>query len=645
MKEILIDIETFSTYDLPSCGVYKYVESPEFDILVLSYSIDGGPVQTVDLAMGESIPVEIVKAIKGNEVKKFSYNAQFERVCLSKYLGLYLSPDSWFCDMVHSSTLGLPLSLDNVGMILEIENAKLKEGKQLIKFFCVPCEPKESNGYKHRNMPEDYPEKWQQMKAYNKRDVEAELEVHNRLAKFPVTDSEWDAYHLDQRINDYGIMLDMELVEHAVSCDAKNAAANNEKAKVITGVDNPNSPSQLKAWLVEQGMQVESLSKAEVTRLLRDATGNVEEILNLRQEMAKSSIKKYNAMQNVCCADKRARGLIQFAGASRTGRFAGRYVQVQNLPRNYIADLDGARALVKSEDLQKIESEFGSITNTLSELIRTAFIAKPGCRFIVSDFSAIEARVLAWLAKEQWRQEAFAKNEDIYCASASQMFGVPVAKNGPNAELRPKGKIAELALGYGGSVGALKAMGACNMGLVESELPEIVNAWRAANPSITKFWWDVDRATKYVVKTHNPYTCYGLKFEYASGIMFITLPSERKLAYCKPRIGINGFGSECVTYEGVGTGKHWERIESYGPKFVENITQAIARDILVEAMKRLDKAGYKITMHVHDEVVLEVPDGTASIDDVNKIMCETPVWAEGLILNAAGFECPFYQKD
>lgn len=650
MKELFIDIETYSDIDLAKCGVYRYVQSINFEILLFAYSIDKGPVHVVNVKEKEPIPEEVLKALTDNSVKKYAYNAVFERVCLSKHLGypvgMYLSPDGWFCDMIHAATLGLPLSLENVGIVLGLEKQKLSIGKSLIKYFCVPCNPTKTNGYRTRNLPHHDREKWNEFIEYNKRDVETEIEIHNRLSKFPVLDQEWDNYHLNERINDLGIMIDMDFVNHAIKCDEENQENNIEKAKMITGVDNPNSPKQLKEWLLEQGMiGVDSLSKADVTRLLKDATGNIEEILRLRQDIAKSSVKKYIAMQNVVGKDSRARGLIQFYGANRTGRFSGRLIQVQNLPQNHLEPLEEARELIRNEDLDAILGKFGAVSTVLSELIRTAFIPKPGCRFIVADFSAIEARVLAWLSKEEWRLELFKKGGDIYCQSASKMFGVPVVKNGVNGELRQKGKIAELACGYGGSIGALKAFGAVAMGIPESELKPMIDKWRASNPNIVNLWWKVDKVAKYVITHKSSYECYGLTFSYERGIMFIKLPSGRRLAYCKPRLGINAFGSECITYEGIGTGKKWERIESYGPKLVENIVQAIARDILAESMMRLNKNGYKITMHVHDEVVLEVQEDVSSVEEVCRIMAITPSWAKDLPLNADGYECKFYKKE
>jgi len=650
MKELFIDIETYSDIDLSKCGVYRYVQSINFEILLFAYSIDKGPVHVVNVKEKEPIPEEVLKVLTDNSVKKYAYNAVFERVCLSKHLGypvgMYLSPDGWFCDMIHAATLGLPLSLENVGIVLGLEKQKLSIGKSLIKYFCVPCNPTKTNGYRTRNLPHHDREKWNEFIEYNKRDVETEIEIHNRLSKFPVLDQEWDNYHLNERINDLGIMIDMDFVNHAIKCDEENQENNIEKAKMITGVDNPNSPKQLKEWLLEQGMiGVDSLSKADVQRLLKDATGNVEEILRLRQDIAKSSVKKYIAMQNVVGKDSRARGLIQFYGANRTGRFSGRLIQVQNLPQNHLEPLEEARELIRNEDLDAILGKFGAVSTVLSELIRTAFIPKPGHRFIVSDFSAIEARVLAWLSKEEWRLELFRDGGDIYCQSASKMFGVPVEKNGVNKELRQKGKIAELALGYNGGVNALKSFGAVAMGIQESELKPMVDKWRAANPNIVRLWRMLDKVTKYVVTKRTSYECYGLKFSYERGIMFIELPSGRRLAYCKPRLGINAFGSECITYEGIGTGKKWERIETFGGKICENIIQAVARDVLVESMMRLHKAGYKITMHIHDEVVLEVQDDVSSVEEVCRIMAITPSWAKDLPLNADGYECKFYKKE
>ena len=649
MKTLSIDIETYSSCDLAKSGVYRYAESSDFEVLLFGYAVDGGEVKVIDIANGEKIPAEVIAALTDETVKKYAFNAQFERVCLSRFLGYpkgeYLSPDSWYCTMVWSATLGLPLSLEKVGEVLGLKEQKLSVGKDLIRYFCKPCEPTNANGGRTRNRPYHARDKWETFKAYNKRDVESEMAIQRKIAMFPVLDTEWENYHLDQRINDMGIALDMDFVDHAISCDETSSSRAEERAKTLSGIENPNSPAQLKAWLVEQGQSVESLSKAEVARLLKDATGNVEEILKLRQELAKSSVKKYIAMKSAVCADGRARGLIQFYGANRTGRYSGRLIQVQNLPQNHLSDLGGARQAVKAEDISRMERKYGNVSNVLSELIRTAFVPKSGSRFIVADYSAIEARVIAWYAKEDWRIKVFEEGGDIYCASASQMFKVPVVKNGVNGHLRQKGKIAELALGYGGSVGALKAMGATAMGIPEEELKPLVNAWRNTNPHIVQLWWAVDRATQYVVKSKQPYECYGLRFSYEKGILFIRLPSGRRLAYIRPRMGVNNFGSDCVTYEGLGGTKKWERIESYGPKFVENIVQATARDILAGAIKRLSQRGYRITMHVHDEVVLEVPNGRSSVEEVSRLMGETPEWAKGLCLRADGYECEFYRKE
>ena len=650
MNYILCDAETYGDLDLPKVGVYKYVSSDAHELLLLAVSVDGGPVNVYDIINGDKLPDELIEAFKSDKVKKFSFNAMFERVVLSKYLGLpngtYLDPSSWYCDMVWSATLGLPLSLENVGNVLGLEKQKLSIGKELIRYFCKPCEPTKTNGGRTRNLPKDAPEKWEQFKSYNKRDVETELEIHNRLLKFPVFEKEWDYYHLDQRINDYGIQIDMDFVHHAINCDEKNSEANYEKAVEISGVDNPNSPKQLKEWLVEQGMvEVDSLAKSEVKRLLSGATGSAYEILKLRQELAKSSVKKYTAMDVVTCPDNRARGLIQFYGANRTGRFAGRLIQVQNLVSNKLETLEEARELVKEENLEAIQATYGSISNVLSECIRTAFIPKENHRFIVADFSQIESRVMSWITNETWRINAYKEGKDIYSETASKMFGKPVAKDGENADLRKYGKISELACSYGGGIGALKAFGAIALGLKENELQGIISSWRNANPHIVKFWWDLDKAVKHVISTKETYRCYGLTIYYARGILFIKLPSGRSLAYCKPRIGINNFGSESIKYEGVGTGKKWELIDSYGPKIAENVVQAIARDILCEAMERLDKKGFKTTITVHDEVVLEVPNGTSSVEEVCSIMGESPSWANDLLLRADGYECQFYKKE
>lgn len=646
MKTLSIDIETYSPEPLAKCGVYRYCQAPEFEMLLFGYSVDSGPVQVVDLAAGERIPADVLAALTDPAVSKWAFNAQFERVCLSRYLGYpvgrYLDPDSWYCTMVWSATLGLPLSLEGVGAVLGLEKQKLKEGKDLVRYFCTPAKARDGSTF--RRLPTDAPEKWISFKAYNLRDVETEMSIQQKLSRFPVLPEEWDNYHLDQRINDRGILLDRTLVSQAIRCDERFKRTHLEQARSVTGLENPNSPAQLKAWLEEKGVKAESLSKASVLELLSHAEGEVELALSLRQELAKSSVKKYTAMELAVCPDDRARGLIQFYGANRTGRFAGRLIQVQNLPQNHLPDLKQARTLVRDGRFDAVELLYDSVPLVLSELIRTAFIPKPGCRFFVADFSAIEARVIAWIAGEEWRQEVFAQGGDIYCASASQMFHVPVVKHGVNGHLRQKGKIAELALGYGGSVGALKAMGALNYGLTEEELKPLVDAWRQSNPRIVKFWWDVDRAATTCVRDRVPAETHGIRFLYQSGMMFIVLPSGRRLVYVKPKMGVNRYGSESVTYEGVGEQKKWLRLESYGPKFVENIVQATARDILVEAMRRLEAAGYQIVMHVHDEAVIEAP-ADSSLEDICAIMGQTPAWAGGLLLRADGYVCDFYQKD
>ena len=646
MKHLSIDIETYSSENLAKCGVYRYCQSPDFEILLFGYSVDGGPVKVVDLASGETIPDEIICAIVDDKVIKWAFNAQFERICLSRYLGgsvgTYMDPASWRCTMVWAATLGLPLSLEGVGAVLGLEKQKLKEGKDLIRYFCTPAKAKDGTTFRHFST--DAPDKWETFKAYNLRDVETEMAIQKKLAKFPVDESEWINYHLDQRINDRGIMLDMTMVHQAIACDDQFKHTHMEQARSVTGLENPNSPAQLKERLAERGVEADSLSKAAVLQMLEEADGEVELALSLRQELAKSSVKKYTAMESVVGADSRARGLIQFYGANRTGRYAGRLIQVQNLPQNHLPDLETVRTLIRKGQFDTVELLYDSVPMVLSELIRTAFVPKPGHRFFVADFSAIEARVIAWIAGEEWRQEVFAGGGDIYCASASQMFHVPVEKHGVNGHLRQKGKIAELALGYGGSVGALKAMGALNMGVPEEELKPLVDAWRLANPNIVRLWWDVDRAASTCVREKTTTECRGIKFIYQSGMMFVVLPSGRRLVYVKPRMGVNRYGNESVTFEGVGEQKKWLRLESYGPKFVENIIQATARDILAEAMLRLDAHGYKIVMHVHDEAVIEAPADT-SLEDICEVMGQTPTWAKGLLLRADGYICDFYKKD
>jgi DNA polymerase len=646
MKNLEIDIETYSSINLQKSGVYRYVEADDFEIMLFGYSVDGGEVKVIDLMAGEKIPSDIMDALTDEDITKWAFNAQFERVCLSRYLGYpfgsYLKPSSWKCSMVWSAYMGLPLSLEGVGAVLGLEKQKLTEGKDLIRYFCVPCNPTKTNGGRTRNLPSDEMEKWQKFVAYNKRDVETEMLIQQRLIKFPVPDEIWDEYLLDQEINDRGIKVDMDFVKQAIATDEISHTKLMNQMQEITELDNPNSVQQMKGWLAENGLETDTLGKKAVAELLKDAPDDLSEVLKLRQQLAKSSVKKYTAMENAVCADSRARGMFQFYGANRTGRFAGRLVQLQNLPQNHMPDLKEARGIVKSGDHETLEMLYEDIPDTLSQLIRTAFVPKEGNRFIVADFSAIEARVLSWLAGEQWRNEVFANGNDIYCASASQMFRVPVEKHGVNAHLRQKGKIAELALGYGGSVGALKAMGALEMGILEEELKPLVNAWRRANPYIVKFWWDVDREVKKCIKEKKSQEVQNIKFHYMSGMLFIVLPSGRKLAYVKPRIGENIFGGESVTYEGVGATKKWERIESYGPKFVENIVQAISRDILMYAMKTLSTCS--IVAHVHDEVIIEA-DQSLSLDMVCKQMGRVPPWAKGLLLDADGYECDFYKKD
>lgn len=644
MKRMNIDIETYSEADLSKSGVYKYVDAPGFEVLLFGYSADGGPVKVISLAEGEELPQEIKEALLDDTVLKFAFNAQFERVCLGKYLGVHLAPDAWRCTMVASLYLGLPGSLAQVGAVLGVEKKKLETGKDLIKFFSVPCKPTKTNGGRTRNLPEHDREKWEQFITYNARDVETEMEIMDKVARFPVPDFLWKQYAQDQRINDLGIELDMALVTQAIKCDEESRERYLKRAQELTGLENPNSPIQLKEWILSNGVEMETLTKVEVASVMETATGPVKEVLELRQLLSKSSVKKYVAMETCRCSDGRAHGLLQFYGANRTGRWAGRLVQVQNLPQNHIPDLAVARNLIKSGCFEAVELLYDSIPDTLSQLIRTAFVSREGCKFMVADFSAIEARVIAWLAGESWRQEVFRNNGDIYCASASQMFGVPVEKHGVNGELRQKGKIAELALGYGGGVGAMISMGAIDMGLAEEELQPIVDSWRQSNPAIVKLWWDVHRCVIKAVKDKQPQTYKCLTFEYQSGMLFIGLPSGRRLAYAKPSVYRNDYDRDEIAYMGVDATKKWGKINSYGPKFVENIIQAMSRDILAEAMERLEAAGYDIVMHVHDEAVIEAPRD-AVLDDACRIMSKTPDWTPGLILNAAGYECEFYQKD
>ena len=662
MKTISIDVESYSGNDLGKCGVYKYVQHLDFDILLFGYAVDGGAVRVVDLASGEKLPEEVLAALSDKAVTKWAFNSNFERVCLSEWLrrnhpeyfssysvpgdtvGDYLDPRGWKCSMVWSAYMGLPLSLAGAGAVLGLEEQKLKEGKDLIRYFCVPCKATKANGGRTRNLPEHDRGKWERFKSYNQRDVEAEMSIQEKLRNFPVPDFVWEEFWLDQEINDRGILLDIDMVENAILLDGISKDKLSDSMKKITGLENPNSVAQMKQWLSSRGVETETLGKKDAARMIadRDMDEEVAEALKLRLQLAKSSVKKYQAMRNAVCRDSRARGMFQFYGANRSGRWAGRIIQLQNLPQNHMEDLEQARGLVKNGDYEALSMLYDSVPNVLSELIRTAFVAGDENKFCVLDFSAIEARVLSWLAGERWRMEVFVNNGDIYCASASAMFGVPVEKHGRNAELRQKGKIAELALGYGGSVGALKSMGALEMGLAEEELQPLVDSWRTANPNIVRFWWDVDRAVKKAVKQREPSVLRGIRFECRSGMLFTTLPSGRRLAYVKPRIGENRFGGESVTYEGVGGTKKWEQIESYGPKFVENIVQAISRDILCYAMRTLSHC--RICAHVHDELIIECRKD-ASLDAVCEQMGRTPPWAEGLVLRADGYETQFYKKD
>lgn len=644
MKQISIDIETYSSTNLNQTGVYRYADSDDFELLLFGYAVDFGPVTVIDLTQGDKIPLDIIKALDNPYIIKSAFNAQFERVCLSRFVGHRLKPAGWHCSRVWSATLGLPLSLRDVGTVLGLSRQKITAGKELVRYFCTPCKPTKANQKRTRNLPYHAPDKWQQFKQYNQRDVEVEMEITQKLSRFPVPRNEWQNYWMDQDINDRGIKIDQQLVDNAIKCQSEFHDQYMEKAKELTGLANPNSPLQLKDWLNHHGVQVDSLSKAAVAQHLQKTTGTVHQVLALRQLLSKSSVKKYQAMQKAKCRDGRVHGLLQFYGANRTGRWAGRLVQVQNLPRNSIPDLEAARELVKQGNFSALAMLYDSIPDVLSQLIRTAFIPKKNCHFYVADFSAVEARVIAWLSGEEWRQEAFAHNRDIYCASASQMFGVPVVKHGINGNLRQKGKIAELALGYGGSIGALKAMGATKLGLTEDELPPLVEMWRQASPHIVRFWWDIDKAAKTCIKTHLPQESHGMKFTYRSGCMFLKLRSGRSLCYPQPKIDMNRFGSESITFLGINTVKKWSRIETYGAKLVENIVQATSRDLLAKAMRRLEAAGNPVVMHIHDESVIEAPTGS-SLDTMVKIMTEVPDWADGLILNAAGFVGDFYKKD
>lgn len=655
-----LDVETFSDVDLKKCGVYKYAESSDFEILLFGVSVDGGEVTVYDLASGDTVPEEIIRALADDSVIKWACNASFERVCLSVWLRRnypqyfssysieddtvrnYLDPSSWRCSLVWGAYMGLPLSLEGIGKVLKLENQKMAEGKALIRYFCVPCKPTKANGGRMRNLPEHDSVKWSTFIAYNKRDVETEMAIQQKLSKFPVPDFLWEEYHLDQEINDRGIQLDMVLVEQAIAIDNRSREELSAKMRQLTALENPNSVQQMKEWLTKHGLEVDSLDKKSVKELLKTAPPELAEVLELRQQLAKSSVKKYQAMQNAVCTDGRARGMFQFYGANRSGRWAGRLIQLQNLPQNHMAHLEDARSLVRSGDYALLSALYDSVLEVLSELIRTAFVPRDGYKFIVSDFSAIEARVLSFLAGESWRLKVFAENGDIYCASATAMFHVPVEKHGQNAHLRQKGKIAELALGYGGSVGALKSMGALEMGLAEEELQPLVDAWRTSNPNIVQLWWDVDNAVKTTVRQRLDTETHGIRFRYRSGMLFIVLPSGRQLCYVKPKMGTNKFGGDSVTYEGVGSTKKGERIESYGPKFVENIVQAISRDILMYAMRTLSHCF--IVGHVHDELIIEC-SMDVSPDAVCEQMGRTPPWIEGLNLRADGYETMFYKKD
>lgn len=660
IKEMSIDLETYSDVDIKKSGVYKYAESENFEILLFAVSINGDDVIVYDLACGDVLPDEILDAIVSDDVIKWAFNASFERICLSYWMkrnypdrfcsysipedtvGNYLNPASWRCTMIWSAYMGLPLSLEGVGTVLGLKDQKMKEGKDLIKYFCCPCKPTKVNGGRTRNLPEHAPDKWETFKTYNKRDVDVEMAIKQRLSKFPVPDFVWEEYHLDQEINDRGIMLDMDIVKNAITFDEKSKSELMISMQNITNLDNPNSVVQMKQWLSDHGIEAESLGKKDVAAMIKNTDGTVATALKLRLQLAKSSVKKYQAMQNAVCKDGRAHGMFQFYGANRSGRWAGRLIQLQNLPQNHMNDLAEARELVRIGDYETLELLYDDIPDTLSQLIRTAFIARPGYKFIVSDYSAIEARVLAHLAGESWRSKVFAEGKDIYCASASQMFGVPVEKHGVNSHLRQKGKIAELALGYGGSIGALISMGALDMGLMEDELQPLVDSWRASNPNITAFWWNVDNAVKTTIKMKIPTEVNGIKFLCRSGILFIKLPSGRTLSYVKPRIGENRFGGESVTYEGIGSTKKWERIESYGPKFVENIVQAVSRDLLCFAMRNLSHCF--ICGHVHDELIIECSQDV-DYKSICNVMSRSPDWMPDIQIRGDGYETPFYKKD
>ena len=660
IESISIDIETYSDRDLKKCGVYKYAESPNAELLLFGYSINNDPVTVIDVAQGEEVPEFILKALTDDNIIKWAYNASFERIFLSVWLkrnypqyfvsysidedtvSNYLDPSAWRCSLVWGAVMGLPLSLKGIGVVLRLDEQKMSEGSDLIRYFCVPCKPTKSNGGRTRNLPEHAPEKWATFVAYNKRDVEVELSIKEKLKNFPVPEFLWDEYHLDQEINDRGIGVDMKLVTNAIAFDERSKGTISSQMKDMTDLENPNSVVQMKAWLAENGMETETLGKKAVAELMKNAPESLAQVLALRQQLAKSSVKKYQAMENAVCDDGRVRGMFQFYGANRTGRWAGRIVQLQNLPQNHMGDLAEARELVRQGDYDSVEMLYDDIPDTLSQLIRTAFIPKPGYKFYVADFSAIEARVIAHLAGESWRADVFKNGGDIYCASAEQMFHVPVKKHGVNGHLRQKGKIAELALGYGGSVGALKAMGALEMGLSEDELQPLVDAWRASNPNIVQLWWDVDTAVKTAVSMRTTSETHGIKFVWRSGMLFVYIPSGRRLCYVKPKMGQNKFGGDSITYEGVGSTKKWERLESYGPKFVENIVQAISRDLLMNAMETLSHCF--ICGHVHDELIIECREDV-SLDELCKQMARVPDWMPGILLRADGYITPWYRKD
>ncbi len=645
MERVLeMDIESFSDVDLIKCGVYAYADSPAFEILLFAYSFDGGETQIIDLAQGEKLPAEVEEAIFDVSVTKTAYNANFERTCLSKHFGRYIPPESWHCSAVQAAMLALPRSLEDVGRVLGLDEQKMKEGKELIRYFCIPCKPTKANGGRMRNLPCHAPEKWELFKTYCKRDVDVEKSIRRKLHNFPIPESEMELYRIDQRINDRGVLVDMKLVRNAVSCERLHKEVVTKRAYELTGLENPNSVAQLKGWLGDKGMEAESLSKKAEAEMIAETDGEVEELLRLRLMLAKTSVKKYEAIERSACSDGRVHGMLMFYGANRSGRWSGKNVQLHNLPKNYLPDLELARELVKQGRFEDIELLYDSTPNVLSELIRTAFIPKPGCRFVVADFSAIEARVMGWLSGEEWVLDVFRGDGKLYEMTASRMFGIPMSEIGKGSSERAKGKVASLACQYGGSSGALVSMGALDMGLTEEELPPLVAAWRKANPHMVQFWWDVDAAAVKAVTEKQKTKVGKIIFEYKSGILFITLPSGRKLSYVKPRMAVNKFGRDGLTYEGISENKKWSRIETYGPKLVENIVQGTARDLLAEAMLRVEKKGYPIVMHCHDEVIAEVPEGIGSVDEMCEIMAVQPAWAAGLPLRADGYECSFYQK-